>query len=470
MKTLYLDCQMGAAGDMLMAALLELHPDPEGVLRRLNALGLPGVEISAAPSVKQGITGTHVRVTVHGAEEMSCDVPQPRLHEHPHHEPPRPEPPHPHEPFPHEPPRPEPPYPHEPPHREPPRPQPHHPPEPPHHHEHPHDPHAPRGFHEEHHHHAHTGPGEIAQLIGQLDLPEAVRTSALAVYDRIAQAESHAHGKPVNEIHFHEVGAMDAVCDVVGVCLLIYELAPERVVVSPIHVGAGQVRCAHGIMPVPAPATAWLLRQAPSYGGAIMVELCTPTGAALLTQFADAYGPQPLMQVEHIGYGMGTKDFEAANCVRAFFGESANTAPVQEDTVAQLECNLDDMTPEDVGFAVELLRKAGALEVFTTPAQMKKHRPGVLLTCLCDAAQRETFAQLLLRHTTTLGVRETICRRYVLQRSEHSVDTPYGPVRMKRASGAGIEREKPEHEDLARIAREHDLTLAQVRALLPQEN
>ena len=422
MKTLYLECNMGAAGDMLAAALLELHPQPEEFVRRMNSLGIPGVEFSAQPAVKCGITGTHVSVTVHGEEEESQDV---HLHHHDHH--------HDHE----------------------------------HTHDHDHEHHE-HEHHEHDHghgHHHHAGMGDIRHILSHLDIPQDVREDAEEVYELIALAESHAHGRPVEEIHFHEVGALDAVADVVAVCWLIHDLAPERILASPIHVGWGQVRCAHGILPVPAPATAYILRDVPTYGGSVEGELCTPTGAALLKHFAQSFGPSPVMRVEKIGYGMGKKDFEAANCLRAMLGETQEG----RETIAQLCCNLDDMTPEALGFVQERLWEAGALDVTTTPVGMKKNRPGVLLTCMCRLEDRERLVSLLFRHTTTLGIRESQCSRYTLSRSQRSLETPWGPVRIKTSAGWGVTREKPEYEDLAKIARDQDLPLDKVRELLPKD-
>lgn len=422
MKTLYLECNMGAAGDMLAAALLELHPQPEEFVRRMNSLGIPGVEFSAQPAVKCGITGTHVSVTVHGEEEESQDV---HLHHHDHH--------HDHE----------------------------------HAHDHDHE-HHDHGHHEHEHdhgHHHHAGMGDIRHILSHLDIPQDVREDAEEVYELIALAESHAHGRPVEEIHFHEVGTLDAVADVVAVCWLIHDLAPERILASPVHVGWGQVRCAHGILPVPAPATAHILRDVPTYGGSVEGELCTPTGAALLKHFAQSFGPSPVMRVEKIGYGMGKKDFEAANCLRAMLGETQEG----RETIAQLCCNLDDMTPEALGFVQERLWEAGALDVTTTPVGMKKNRPGVLLTCMCRLEDRERLVSLLFRHTTTLGIRESQCSRYTLSRSQRSLETPWGPVRIKTSAGWGVTREKPEYEDLAKIARDQDLPLDKVKELLPKD-
>ena len=436
MKTLYLECNMGAAGDMLTAALLELHPDPQGFVERMNRLGLPGVVFAAQPAVKCGITGTQVSVTVGGEEEESHDVP---LHSHVH-ETAQDEahPGHAHDHV----------HGHDHEHT--------------HDHEHIHDHEHSHGHEHGHGHHHHAGMGDIRHILSHLDIPQPVRQDAEAVYQLIAQAESHAHGRPVEEIHFHEVGTLDAVTDVVAVCWLLHDLAPEQIVASPVHVGCGQVRCAHGILPVPAPATAYILQGVPTYGGSVQGELCTPTGAALLKHFVQRFGPSPVMRVEKTGYGMGKKDFEAANCVRAMLGQTQE----ESAAIAQLACNLDDMTPEALGFAQERLWEAGALDVTTAPIGMKKNRPGVQLTCLCRLEDREKLVSVLFAHTTTLGVRESLCTRYTLARSQRTVETEHGPVRVKEARGWGVTREKPEYEDVANIAREHGLTLDQVKELL----
>lgn len=427
MKTLYLECKMGAAGDMLMGALLELVPNPEQTLEQLNALGIPGVTYVMEKTAKCGILGTHVTVTVNGQEEHSHD----HVHEHEHHD-------HGHE------------HDHE------------------YHHDHDHEHHHDHVMeaHEhghEHHHHHHTSMADITHIMSHLPLLETVRNNALGVYQAIAQAESKAHGMPVEEIHFHEVGAMDAVADVVGVCMLMDQLKVDQICASPVHVGSDHVHCAHGILPVPAPATADLLRDIPSYGGEIQGELCTPTGAALLRQFVTKFGPMPQMAVEKIGYGMGSKDFPMANCVRAMLGQTEN-AP--GDQVVELQCNLDDMTPEDIGFAVETLLENGALDVYTTAIQMKKNRPGVLLNVLCRPEQREHMVGLLFRHTTTLGVRETEHRRYTLERSSRQAETPWGAVAVKRAQGWGVTREKPEFDRLREIAKKENLSMTEVRKAL----
>ena len=424
MKTLYLECNMGAAGDMLMAALTELMPDKDAFVKELNDLRIPQVNIERTTIAKCGIMGTHMVVTVNGEEEKSVDVPMhAHTHSHVHEE-----------------------------------------------HEHTHEHHHEGHTHAHGHSHHHTSMKDIEHIIGHLNVPEKVKEDAIAVYKLIADAESHAHGRPVEEVHFHEVGAMDAVADIVGVCLAIYKLAPEQIIASPVHVGYGQIHCAHGILPIPAPATAHILQGIPIYGGRIEGELCTPTGAALLKHFAQSFGQMPMMAVEQTGYGMGMKDFTDANCLRAIIGNTVEGqeqtgchGAVQEmDSIIELCCNLDDMTPEKIGFVTELLMEEGAFDVYTTNIQMKKNRPAVMLTCMCAKEDREKFLTLILKHTTTLGVREYTCKRYGLKRGIREVETIYGTVRVKVASGYGVTKEKPEYEDMARIAKEKKISLAEI--------
>lgn len=307
---------------------------------------------------------------------------------------------------------------------------------------------------------------DIEHLLSHLPLSERVRAHALAVYRLIAQAESHAHGQPISQIHFHEVGSMDAVADVVGVCMLMERIGAQRILASAVHVGSGQVRCAHGVLPVPAPATAHILQGVPTYGGEIAGELCTPTGAALLRHFAQSFGPMPALCASAIGYGMGTKDFAAANCVRAFLGDDGAGEGGPNGEIALLSCNLDDMPGEDLGFAQQALLSEGALDVYTLPIGMKKSRPAVLLCCICEPSAADRLAAAILRHTSTFGVRKTLCQRYMLSRSFEQVSTPHGDVRIKTGQGYGVSKSKPEYEDIARIAREQGISLAEARALL----
>lgn len=491
MKTLYIECAMGAAGDMLTAALLELMPDKEIALAKLNAMGIPGVAFEAEPSEKCGITGTHMRVLIHGEEEESVPCGHTHAHEdhheynhaHEHH--------HEHE------------HVHE------------------HHHEHDHHVHAhahahvqedahchdsdahDHAHHHAHdaHHHAHHGMAEIRSLIAELAVSETVKEKALAVYQSIAEAESKVHGAEVDQIHFHEVGSMDAVADVTAVCLLMELLAPEQVIVSPIHVGSGTVLCAHGRLPVPAPATALILEGMPIYGGSVQGELCTPTGAALLKTFADSFGPMPPMRVAKTGYGMGTKDFEQANCLRAMLGEpfpmngtgskmqtaqdaeGENTGgcgaagkdtetknpAAREGRITEISCNLDDMTGEDIAFAAERILQAGALDVFTESIYMKKGRPAVKLTVLARPEDEERIAGEIFRHTSTIGVRIHTDRRYELARRSEQRKTPLGTIEVKISEGFGVRKEKIEFASLKQIAETSGKRVAEVRAALAQE-
>ena len=445
MKTLYLDCGMGAAGDMLTAALLELLPDKEQFLEELNGLGIPGVEFVMEVSEKCGIRGTHVSVKINGEEESEEIHDHDHDHDHDH------EAEHEHEDHDHE----------------------HH--EHVHIHDHEHEHihvkarandhfHVHVHVHEPGHHHHHSGMHEIEHIVEDMQVSDKVKSDVMAVYGLIAEAESSVHGVPVTEIHFHEVGTLDAVADVTAVCLLMERLAPDQVIASPVHVGSGQVKCAHGILPVPAPATAYILKDVPIYGGAVRGELCTPTGAALLKHFVTKFGDMPLMKVDAVGYGMGKKDFNWANCVRALLGETEDP----RETVVELCCNLDDMTAEAVGFAEEQFLAAGALDVYVISAQMKKNRPGYLLTVMCREADKEEMLRLMFLHTTTLGIRENVSIRYALTRSVGTVETEFGPVRLKKSAGYGVTRCKYEYEDLARIARDQGMSLDEVKHKLNQ--
>ena len=376
MKTLYIECNMGAAGDMLLASLAELTGDVKACGEMLNSLGIPDVTYDFEKSVKCGIEGTHARVTALGVEEDE------HLHEH-----------------------------------------------------------------GEHHHH-HTHMCDIENIINGLNVSDKVKSDALAVYALIAEAESRAHGKPVTEIHFHEVGTMDAVADIVGVCVLMEQIGADRIVASPLATGFGQVRCAHGILPVPAPATASIIEGIPTYSGNVEGELLTPTGAALLKHFAGSFGPRPVIAIAKTGYGMGKKDFEKANMLRTFLGEEQNE---DDDKVIEMSCNVDDMTGEEIGYATGVLMNSGALDVFTTPVYMKKNRPGILITCIVRPEDKEKFAKLIFENTTTIGIRYTAMDRFRLSRREEKVMTKFGEVSVKVSEGFGVMKVKPEYDDVAGI-------------------
>lgn len=428
MKTLFLNLGMGAAGDMLTAALYELLTEEEKkeFLNKMNSIGIPDTKICAETVSKCGINGTHITVKTGDEEEISEDVSTEHHHDHEHD--------HGHD------------------H--------HHDHDHDHHHDHDHDHH-----HDHEHSHTHNDMKSIEHIIDNLQIPEKVKKDVVSVYGLIAEAESHVHGVPVSLIHFHEVGAMDAVCDVTAVCYLINMLGIEKIVATPVHVGSGNVRCAHGILPVPAPATAFILKGIPMYGGAIKGELCTPTGAALLKHFVSSFDNMPAMTVDKIGYGMGKKDFAVANCIVAMLGETAS----RKEEVIRLECNLDDMTPERISFAMEKLFAAGALDVYTINIGMKKSRQGTMLSVLCREEDKETIVQTVFKHTTTIGIRENVMNRYTLSRHIENFSSSIGNVRIKVSSGYGIEREKYEYEDLAAIADEKGLSVEEVVRILDNE-
>jgi uncharacterized protein (TIGR00299 family) protein len=397
MKTLYIECKMGAAGDMLMAALYELLNESEKkeFVDTMNRLFGDDVVLTPIAGTNCGIGGTHMQVEVLHTQENTLD-------EH-----------------------------------------------------HPYD-------------QAHYTYASILAQIDRLSLPESVKADAAAVYQLIGEAEAAVHGCELSQIHFHEVGSLDAIADVAGCCLLLAMLKPDAIYASPIHVGNGTVRCAHGILPVPAPATAEILKGIPYYTGAIESELCTPTGAAVLKHFATKFIPMPVMTVNHVGIGLGTKEFSQANCVRIFLGETEwnPTASAGGDSILELSCNLDDMTGEELGFAMEVLFDAGAYEVFYESVYMKKNRPGILLHCFCSPSDKERFTKLIFQHTSTRGVRYHSFSRAKLTARFEEIPTEYGPVRKKINEGFGICKSKYEYEDLRRIAREQGLSIAEVKNLL----
>ena len=389
---------MGAAGDMLAGALLELTGNPDAAIAELNAFGIPGVVYKRETLFKCGLAATHLEVLVAGREEHE--------HHHPRHEP---------------------------------------------------------------HHHEHRSLADVLHVIDHLKLEPAVSEDVQAVYRLLAQAESRAHGKAVGEIHFHEVGALDAIADIAAFCHLLRRIAPDKVVVSPVNVGSGTVECAHGVLPVPAPATALLLEGMPTYAdGQVVGELSTPTGAALLKRFADSFGPQPLMCVKAVGHGAGRKDFARANVVRAMLGESV-AGETGDGEILELDFNVDDMTGEELAFAAERIFAAGAKDVAMAPVLMKKGRPGQRVSVMCMAENRAEIVEAVFAHTSTLGVRETKCRRYTLERKIETVTLEDGSTaRIKTASGYGARREKWEADDLAAFAKKHNLNLKDAQTQLDQ--
>ncbi len=440
MKTLFIECNMGAAGDMLTGALYELCEQKELFLNMMHEVFSPlGVSIETEKIVKCGICGTKVRVFIDQIEEIPASENADQTEDNS------------------------------------------------------------LFIHgqesDDTHTHEHRSYPELLEKISSFALPEQVKEDVSSIYRLIGEAESAVHGVPLEQIHFHEIGSLDALADVTGCALLMYLLVPDHVICTPIHVGNGFVKCAHGILSVPAPATAELLKGIPFYTGAFAGELLTPTGAAILKYYVNSFANMPSIKVEAIGYGMGTKDFEAANCVRMFFGEEIveeEIAPLSKDTeqtadsasitteseqkagpkeepfghfdkVLEISCNLDDMTGEAVGLATEILMAAGALDVYTIPIQMKKNRPGILLTCFCEIEDRDKFTGLLFLHTTTRGIRYQEYERAKLESTFESHASPYGSIRVKKSTGYGVEKEKPEFEDLKTIVLKNGCSIEEIK-------
>lgn len=389
MKTLFLECNMGAAGDMLMAALWELTEDKETALECIHSIGLPHTSISFDNTVTCGISCTKAHVVIVGEEEE-----QNHTHNASHH---------------------------------------------------------------------HFTLSDVYGIIDNLNISDNVKEKSKSVYNTIAAAESKVHNTDVSMVHFHELGMLDAIADVVVCCFLIESLNADKIVVSPINVGNGTVKCAHGLVPVPAPATAQILIGIPYYQSHISGELCTPTGAAILKTFADDFSDMPEMTVKSIGYGAGSKEFEQANCIRAFLGETENNS---SDEVIELVCNVDDMTAEELSFACEKLFSSDALDVYTQPAYMKKGRLGTVITVLCREENKKNIIKCIFKYTSTIGIREHICKRYVLDRKEELIKSPLGEIRAKCSSGFGVEKTKYEFDDLKRIADAKNMSVFEVKKLL----
>lgn len=390
MKTLFIECGMGVAGDMLTAALVNLFDDEEKIVKELNDLGIPGVTYSLNKITKAGILTNGMTVEINGEVEE----------EHHHH-------------------------------------------------------------HDDHDHHHHSSMADIEHIVrDHIKVSDEVKDEVMKVYRIIAEAESSVHNTTVEEVHFHEVGMMDAIADITAVCYLIHKLGVEEIVVSPIHVGRGFVKCAHGILPVPAPATAYILKDVPIYSREeVEGELCTPTGAALVTHFANYFKTLPTMKINKIGYGTGKKEFAIPSFVRCFLGETAET----ERFVVELSFNVDDMTGEEIGYATQTLLTHGASEVYTTPINMKKNRPGILITVICSEEKRDEMVQLIFKHTTTVGMRECRMSRHVLDRDIKEIEVDGKKIRIKSTSGYGVEKEKIEYEDLVKLAEAEESDIYSIR-------
>ena len=409
-KILYLDCFSGIAGDMLVGALLDAGAPFDELRRVVASLDLDGVSIERARVDRAGIGATKFRVLESGA---AADGGQARSGGDDHK----------------------------------------------HHHNHGHS-------HGRHGHH-HRGLSEIAAIVDRAALSPAARARATGLFRRLAEVEAGIHGVPVEQVQLHEVGAIDSIVDITLAVAAMEWLAADRVVVSPLNVGSGTVACEHGELPVPAPATVELLAGAPIYARGPQVELVTPTGALLATAYADDWGHLPPMQVAQIGYGAGDRDLPArANVLRALIGEAEDASTAAEQRVVVLECEIDDMNPQLYGVLMERLSAAGAFDVFYAPIQMKKNRPGTLVTVVAPPERREVLAGLLFAESTTIGVRLTETVRERLDRELVTVETPIGPVRIKVARrGGAVVNAAPEFEDCARLAAGQGIPVKAAQAL-----
>ncbi|WP_308619202.1 nickel pincer cofactor biosynthesis protein LarC [uncultured Eubacterium sp.] len=372
MKSLYLECNMGVAGDMLCASLLDTlnEKDKEYIINKLNTL-LCDVTVNLNTTTKSGIRASKFDVTI---KESG---------------------------------------------------------------------------------HTHTSISEIYNIINSFDIPQKVKKNAKAVYKLIAEAESKVHGTKVADVHLHEVGAKDAIIDITACCLLIDYLQIDKIVCSPIATGYGEVKTAHGIMPVPAPATAELLSTIPCFTGDIKSELTTPTGVALVKFFANEFSASN-GEYEKVGYGAGTKDFEKPNIIRTFIKES------DTDTVFELRCQIDDMTGEELGYALNKMLTLGSKDAYIKPIVMKKSRPAFEFTVISSPADKDELTRQMFKHTTTLGIRQIECVRAILERE---ICEKNG-VRIKRSQGYGTQTEKIEFDDIVKIAEENDISVFEAKKMI----
>jgi uncharacterized protein (TIGR00299 family) protein len=453
MRIAYLECFSGISGDMFLGALVDAGVSPTLLEDTVAALGV-GAKLEISRVTRSGISATKVDVWVDGEKDMPREEywakqnvsPDSSLsmsetehgshghHGHHHHE--------------HE-------HPHSQQHsgdistREAPAP-------------HTHGP----DTHEKHaHQHSHRGLKEIRKIISDAKISPTAKTTAIAIFEALGAAEAKIHNVPVEEIHFHEVGAADAIVDIVCAAVGADALGVTEFVSSPLNVGGGTVRCAHGTFPVPAPATLELLKDAPVYSSGVQAELVTPTGAAIVKTLVRRFQAFPQMKIEKTGYGAGSRDFaQNPNVVRLVIGDSVEAiGKINSETITVLEANLDDLNPQVFGYVMDRLLDEGALDVFGIPVQMKKNRPGMILTVLCKSEDAGKLAQLIFSETTTLGVRQRKEYRQTLARRWENVRTQWGEVRIKIASMNGtITNYAPEYEDCRRIAAEHHVPLKTV--------
>ena len=406
---LYFDCFSGASGDMILGALIDAGLPLEELRGALGSLALGDVRLHADRVSRSGIGATSFRVD---------DGEDPNDHEHTrrhHHD---------------------------------------------HDHSHDHD-------HDDDHDHHHRGLSEICAMVDGSALSAEAKARANRLFRRLAEVEADIHQMPVEDVHLHEVGAVDSIIDIAGAVYGLERLGIDRIVSSPLNVGSGTVRCEHGVMPVPAPATARLIEGVPAYSKGPAVELLTPTGALIISEYAHEFGPMPAMRVRQVGYGAGDRDFsEHPNVLRILVGEAETSQALQ--TVVVIECEIDDMNPQIFGVLMDKLYAAGALEVFYAPIQMKKNRPGTLVTVIATPELREVLSAIVFSETTTIGLRFRESQRECLEREHVAVETPLGSVRFKLARRAGsshVVNAVPEFDDCLRVAKEHGVPVKEVQAV-----
>jgi len=427
-RVLYFDCFSGIAGDMVLGALVDAGLPLDDLRRALGSLALDGYAVSADRVLRAGVSATKFRVhEEHPAasepKHPAASVPErPAAHAHDHH----------------------------------------------HDHEHDHDHCDHDHGHPHTHAHPHRSLPEIFALIERSTLSQKGRDSARQMFQRLAEAEAAIHQMPVEQVHLHEVGALDSIIDIVGAVYALEWAGVDRILCSPLNIGGGMVNSAHGRFPVPAPATLRLLGDAPVYSGPVQKELVTPTGALIATSYAAAFGPIPAMTIERVGYGAGDRDTPGTpNVLRVLIGRAAERA--SGDRVVVIECEIDDMNPQLFGAAMERLYAAGALEVFYVPVQMKKNRPGTLLTVVAPPDRRQTIADVVFAETTTIGLRYAEVERECLEREIVNVSTPLGSIRFKLASRNGrVINAVPEYEDCLALARANNLPVKDVQAIAVQ--
>jgi uncharacterized protein (TIGR00299 family) protein len=427
MRIAYLECFSGISGDMFLGALVDAGVSPELLKRTVEALGVDArLEISRVD--RSGISATKVDVIAAGEKELPREEfwEKQAKHQHEHGE---------------------------------------------HGHSHAHGSehqhqHEHAQEHSHKHHHSGRGLKEIREIIGKAAISQTAKAQAIRTFEALGAAEAKIHNTDIEKIHFHEVGAVDAIVDIVCAAIGSEALGVDEWICSPLNVGGGMVECAHGTFPIPAPATLELLKNAPVYSGKIQKELVTPTGAAIVSVLASRFASFPQMKIEKTGYGAGTRDFkDHPNVLRLSVGEaqSSTGAKISSEEIAVLEANVDDMSPQIFGYMMERAFTAGALDVFATAVQMKKNRPGLLLTVLCRPEDTTPLRQLIFAETTTLGVRERREQRATLVRRHQSVQTKWGEVRMKLANLNGsVSNYAPEYEDCRRIAEQHHVPLKAV--------